>query len=44
MWGMGEVNYSFEGVPANPTGLIVTVRTGVRKLPLVVELKDQALP
>jgi hypothetical protein len=44
MWGMGEVNYSFEGVPANPTGLIVTVRTGVRKLPLVVELEDQALP
>ena len=42
--GVGDGEYSFDGAPAKPSGLIVTVRTGVRKLPLVIELKDQALP
>lgn len=44
MWGMGEINYSFDGAPAKPSGIVVTIRTGVRKLPLVLELKDQPLP
>lgn len=44
MWGMGEVNYGFDRAPAKPSGLVVTVRTGVRRLPLVVDIRNEALP
>lgn len=44
MWGMGSATYSFSSDAPASARLVATVRVGLEKLPVRIEIKDQPLP